>query len=223
MVKMQIGAWIKFQDYTDEQHKEVGSVISKSVMIHPSVMICCPVHFSPRIQIKNDVRIDKFTFINWDTVVYPNVYIGSYCSIGRGVQIGLAHHPINWLSTHAFQYNSAWFPNIESYCSLKKNKHEEHFLTNIGADVWIGNNALISSGISIGIGAIVGAGAVVVKDVPPYAIVGGVPAKIIKYRFSEDIIDRLLKSKWWLKNIDQLDKLPYDNINQVLDLLENKA
>ncbi|RYE53070.1 MAG: antibiotic acetyltransferase [Sphingobacteriales bacterium] len=220
---MKIGSWINFSDFTNEEHVSLGNMISKSAMIHKSVMLCCPVHLSPHSQIKNGVKIDKFTFINWDSVVYPNVYIGSYCSIGRGVQIGLARHPSDWLSTHTFQYNTGWFPNIESYKGIIRNKkHMHHPKTSIGADVWIGNNALISSGLTIGTGAIIGAGAVVVKNVPPYAIVGGVPAKIIRYRFDEKTISRLIATKWWLKNADELSGLPFDNIKTKLQKMKHR-
>ena len=89
----------------------------------------------------------------------------------------------------------------------------------IGADVWIGANALIKGGVSIGVGAVIGAGAVVVKDIPPYAIVGGVPAKIIKYRFPDDIIELLLLSKWWELSEDVL-KLNADFCMDPLSFLE---
>ena len=79
---------------------------------------------------------------------------------------------------------------------------------------------IIKKEVHIGTGAIVAGGAVVVKDVPPYSIVGGVPAKILKYRFSEVIIERLLKSKWWHRNISELNGLDYNNIEQVLQKLE---
>lgn len=74
---------------------------------------------------------------------------------------------------------------------------KEHNEVKIGNDVWIGTRAMILDGITIGDGAVIGAGAVVTKNVPPYAIVGGVPAKIIKYRFSQDKINELLASQWW--------------------------
>ena len=69
--------------------------------------------------------------------------------------------------------------------------------TVIGADVWVGARATVVAGVNVGVGAVIGTGSVVTRDVPPYAIVAGVPAKVIKYRFSEDIIKRLLESKWW--------------------------
>lgn len=221
---MKVGSWVLFKDTGVEQLVENGSVISPSVLIHPSVQLCHPVHLSPRCQIKNDVKIDKFSFINWDSVLYPNVSMGAYCSIGRGVQIGLARHPTNWLSTHTFQYNSGWFPKIEDYADIERNvKHMHHPKTLIGSDVWIGNNALISSGISIGTGAIIGAGAVVSKNIPPYAIAVGVPARVIKYRFEPAIIRRLLQSKWWLRNPALLSGIDFSDIEAALAALENSA
>ncbi|MFG0636441.1 xenobiotic acyltransferase family protein [Acinetobacter soli] len=220
---MNIGSWIRFSEYTKDEHKAIGTSISDSSVIHKSLIMCSPIHISPRTQIKNNVRIDKYTFINWDSIIYPNVYIGAYCSIGRGVQIGLASHPTNWLSTHSFQYSDVWFLNDKNYKKIQRNNSNvEHLLTNIGSDVWIGNNALICSGLVIGVGAIIGAGSVVVKDVPPYAIVGGSPAKIIRYRFSPDIILRLLNTKWWLKNVEELNELPFSNVEEVLKILEKK-
>lgn len=110
--------------------------------------------------------------------------IGRFCSIGCHVQIGLALHHIDTVSTH---------PLLEG--PMLQNKR-----TRIGNDVWIGAGATLlgkGGGLTIGDGAIVGAGSVVTKDVPPYAIVGGNPARIIRYRFDEAIIRRLLALKWW--------------------------
>lgn len=219
---MNIGSWTQVSGEDElNQLRKNGSIISPSIMYNNDLKLCHPVHLSPRIQLKNNVSIDKFSFINWDCIIYPNVYIGSFCSIGRGVQIGLAMHPVNWLSTHTFQYNSNWFPNLEDYGKVdRKQKHIHHKFTKIGNDVWIGNNALLQSGITIGHGAIIGSGAVVTKNVPPYAIVGGVPAKLIRYRFSESIINDLLALKWWELKFNLISDLDFSNIENCIRQLK---
>ena len=119
------------------------------------------------------------------------VDVGRYCSIGCYVKIGLAQHHINTVSTH---------PLLEGP-TLKNTR------TVIGNDVWIGAGAILlgkNGGLEIGDGAIVGAGAVVTKDVPPYAIVGGNPARIIRYRFDEVTIKHLLAIKWWNWSPEQI-------------------
>lgn len=221
MKNFKVGNWINFTNYNVDFLLENNCVISPSAHLSKKIMICLPIHVSPRCQIKDDVKIDKFTFFNWDTVVYPNVSIGAYCSIGRGVQIGLAMHPINWLSTHTFQYNNNWFPEVEELKFDRRLKHMHHQKTIIGSDVWIGNNALINSGIKIGNGVIIGAGAVVTKDVPDYAIVGGVPAKVIRFRFEDSIIRELLETRWWLHNPDKLANLDFNDIYSCLKELKN--
>ena len=94
--------------------------------------------------------------------------------------------------------------------------------TKIGNDVWIGANAIIQSGVTIGDGAIIGSGAVVTKDVPPYAIVVGVPAKILKYRFNKEQIKELLQLKWWNLPFDKIKNLPFNNINKVIQILKRE-
>lgn len=121
--------------------------------------------------------------------------IGAFCSIARDVYIGLAGHTLDMMSTSPIftePHNGTGFSwTSNSDCAYTNGR------VSIGNDVWIGYGAKIMSGISIGNGAIVAAGAVVTKDVPPYAIVGGVPAHIIRYRFEQQIIDRLQNLKWW--------------------------
>ncbi len=137
--------------------------------------------------------IDNHTFIQRNTsVVYADV--GKFCSIAANVSIGLGRHPLDYVSTHPAFYAvsqplARTFSDADYYMPFKR--------TTIGHDVWIGERALIIAGVNIGTGAVIAAGAVVTKDVPPYAIVGGVPARIIKYRFADTIIHSLLYSRWW--------------------------
>lgn len=129
--------------------------------------------------------------------------VGAFCSFAEGCDVVL-NHPMQFVSTHSFMYLEpdetdqsgrkkwqAYLPNIN--CRY----HRENKKTKIGNDVWIGRNATIISGVNIGNGAIVGAGAVVTKDVPDYAVVVGVPARIIRYRYTEEQIYKLNKIAWW--------------------------
>ncbi|KLO22763.1 CatB-related O-acetyltransferase [Marinitoga sp. 1155] len=146
--------------------------------------------------------IGDYTFINDDVRIEFTKYIGKFCSISHHVLIGLGKHPIQFLSTNSIFYSKKkGYIKEDIYDTLK-----ESGLTKIGNDVWIGAGSLIMSGITIGDGAIIAAGSVVTRDIPPYAIVGGVPAKILKYRFEKDIIDELVESKWWNVDIDILIK-----------------
>lgn len=222
--KLKVGSWCVFSENTREAFTTSGCIMSHSVLVHPSVKLCIPVHLSPGVQVKNDVKIDKFTFLNWNTVLYPNAHIGAYCSIGRDVQIGLAAHPTDWLSTHTFQYNSSWFPGVHEYVEVeRKATHLHHPKTVIGSDVWIGNGAMISSGLKVGHGAVIGAGAMVTRDVEPYSIVAGVPARHLRFRFEPETIKALLESKWWLKNPDKLSGIDFTNVKNALAILNNQT
>lgn len=129
--------------------------------------------------------------------VQPYTTIGRYTGIGLTARIWNRNHPPNFKSTHAFFYN----PGL-GYCDREI---VDFIPTVVGNDVWVGDNAIILPRVrSIGDGAIVGAGAVVTRDVPPYAIVAGNPARIVKYRFSPETIETLLKSRWWDKEIWEL-------------------
>ncbi len=126
--------------------------------------------------------------------------IGSFCSFADGCSILQTHYM--GVTTHQFLFSSFRYPDFDELLPSKKQeeifeKHISSKKTVIGNDVWVGKNASIMAGVKIGDGAVIGAGAVVTKDVPPYAIVGGIPAKVIKYRFNEEQIEELLKIKWW--------------------------
>lgn len=131
--------------------------------------------------------------------VLVHAVIGKFCSIASDVQIGLAAHPTYMVSTSPVFYDDTQ-PLPKFFIDDKK--FSDTFLkTKISSDVWIGQGALIKAGVVIGVGAVVGAGAVVTKDVKSYSIVGGVPAKHIRYRFEKEIREELMASKWW--DLDQ--------------------
>jgi len=127
----------------------------------------------------------------------PGTKIGRYCAIAEHSNAFTANHPMNTKSVHSFFYHE-----VHGY-TQNNLLHRTHLI--IGNDVFIGHNAIILPSVSlIGDGAIIGAGAVVHADVPPYAVVVGHPSRIVRYRFSKTVIEKLLKSKWWEKTIDEL-------------------
>ena len=142
----------------------------------------------------NETIVGDYTRIRQFTTIHKTT-IGKYCSISRNVRIGLAEHPTNLISTNSIFYRrqvneirSDWVRPIQ---------FEERKQIDIGNDVWIGEFSSIKGGVKVGDGAVIAARALVTKDVPPYAIVAGIPAKVIKYRFNDEIINHLLKIKWW--------------------------
>lgn len=137
--------------------------------------------------------IDKYTYVGMNTWVV-NTHVGAFCSIASEVYIGLATHTIGNLSTSPI-FTEKMNATRHSWTECDHAINRLH--TKIGNDVWIGFRALICGGVTIGNGAIIAAGAVVTKDVPPYAIVGGIPARIIRFRFSPDIINDLEDLGWW--------------------------
>lgn len=151
-----------------------------------------------RIKITNSI-VGRYTYFAGKGRV-NNAIIGDFCSIADNVNIGVGIHPLNFISTHPIFYSSQTpFPykliSDEVLESLSTNDESE--TTYIGNDVWIGINAVILDGVSIGNGAVVGAGAIITKNVPDYAIVVGVPGKIIGYRTEIEKVDN---KYWWELN-----------------------
>lgn len=142
------------------------------------------------------VNISDFSYISNNSVII-NAGIGKFCSISSNVQIGLGPHPSRlFVSTYPAFYSNQ---NLGCPMAFRDEKIFDDSVpkTVLGDDIWVGANVIIPGGIHIGTGAIVAAGAVVVKDVPPYAVVGGNPARIIRHRFSEEQVEALLASEWW--------------------------
>ncbi len=170
-------------------HASVKSILPASIenLIKEDVKIERNVTISEHLK-----ELGKGVYIGWNTEIVQCRAIGPFSSISNGVKIGLNSHPLEHVGTNAifFAKRRGWIP-ADTY-----NENAENYVE-IAADVLISANVIVLKGVKIGVGAVVGAGAVVAKDVPPYAIVAGVPAKIIRYRFDEETIKRLLKSEWW--------------------------
>ena len=166
------------------------------------------------------ISLGRYSYVARNTLI-QNTTIGSFCSISEGCNIGMPSHPAYYAST------SPVFLSGNNY--LKQNfaaiEYEDCPRTIIGHDVWIGANAQIKSGISIGNGAIIGAGAVVTKDVPSYAIVGGIPAKVIKYRFSETVCDEIKKLAWWDMPVERLKMIAncFDSPEKLVAVIHSKG
>ena len=139
-----------------------------------------------------DSIIGRYSYVGYDCEIL-HCSIGAFCSIANGVVIGGAQHPLQWISTSPVFYNEAGGTGLH----LGSLHVPSTPLTFIGNDVWIGSRAIVLAGVSVGNGAVIGAGAVVTKDVPPYAIVAGVPARVIRYRFTKDEIEMIEKTEWW--------------------------
>ncbi|KRE17652.1 hypothetical protein ASE63_00100 [Bosea sp. Root381] len=171
--------------------------------------IVLPFEFEPPISLGGtycfaDVRIGRHSYMNAGTI-RSRVRIGRFCSIGRNVMLGAGDHPLDCLTTHPVAWSAKARPNLRPPTSLRSRKHPT---TEIGHDVWMGDNVVVMAGVHVGTGAVIGANAVVTKDVPPYAIVGGVPARLIRMRFPAELVSRLLSSEWWMlsrRAVEQLD------------------
>lgn len=152
--------------------------------------------------------------------------VGRYCSIASNVFVVNGFHPVNEnISTHPAFYSVANSVNLtyvdnNSFDEFRYADEGKSFSVVIGNDVWIGHGVTILAGVTIGDGAVIAAGAVVTKDVEPYSVVGGVPAKLIKKRFSDDQIQSLLNLKWW-QNSDEWLQANAQNFNDVNNFLSN--
>ncbi len=148
----------------------------------------------------SNVRFGSFSYVNEHSLLRA-VSVGRFTSIAPHFLCGYGEHPSHLASTSPVFYSTR---NQSGTSFAAHDYFDEERETNIGHDVWIGVRVFVRDGVKIGNGAIVAAGAVVVKDVPDYAIVGGVPAKVIRYRFSEEVIKELLELEWWNRSEEEL-------------------
>lgn len=172
------------------------------------------VSIGPRTTLTN-TKVGRYTTIGFESM-YVGCEIGSFCSLGPQVLAGLGRHPTDFVST-----SPAFYSPSHTGCRISfvnEPLFEESLPIVIGSDVWIGARVILVDGVSVGPGAIIAAGAVVTKDVEPYTIVGGVPAKFIRRRFHDDVIAQLLAVEWWEKPIEWLQKYAED-FNNVTSLL----
>ena len=142
----------------------------------------------------SSTKVGRYSYIGPRTHI-KNTDIGSFCSISWDCNIGLENHDTSYISTSPiflFRNNGTGSTLVDQDCPS-----EASIKTKIGNDVWIGANAMVIEGVEIGDGAVIGAGAIVTKSVPPYAIVVGAPAKIIRFRFAPETIEKLIELEWW--------------------------
>jgi acetyltransferase-like isoleucine patch superfamily enzyme len=190
--------------------KKTNVIISNGVQFNKNTKFESYIKINKNTEILN-TEIGMGTYINSHST-FNNCIIGKFCSIASHSSIIYGRHPsAGFISTHPSFFsilNQAGFSFTKEklFEELKYVKPDKKISVIIGNDVWIGYGASIIEGVSIGDGAIIAAGAVVTKDVKPYSIVAGVPAKIIKYRFSEVEIAELLKLKWWDKDFSWLQE-----------------
>ena len=149
--------------------------------------------------------LGRHTYVSEFTHIGQNTHIGSFCSIGNLCTIGAQKHPTQYLTSFPF----------DEILALSEPK-----ATIIGSDVWIGCNSVVLMGVTVGHGAVIGAGAVVTTDVPPYAIVIGSPARLLRYRFPPDLIAGLLETRWWELPDGAIKTLPITDPAKCVDFLK---
>jgi virginiamycin A acetyltransferase len=223
---------LKAESVTLAERKSVARLfgIGGSVTLHFEPPVALP-RIEPLLGL-----IGRYSFAGSGSVLERVSRIGRYCSIAADVVLGRAFHPTTFLSSSKVFYAGAGStligPEFEAFAEAAQStrlaarlawneiERERHPGIEIGHDVWIGDRAIVMQGVTIGTGAVIAANAVVTKAVPPYAIVGGVPAKVLGYRFPPDLIERLLSTRWWDLPLQALAEVPFHRIDEAVAALE---
>ena len=169
--------------------------------------------------------IGAFSYVR-STQVPADFQCGRYCSIAPNVEVTEHEHPLDRFTTHVCTYRQRYQQIIKADFGQAPTLHPFEALVaapRIGHDVWIGSGTLLKRGITIGHGAVVGARSIVTRDVPPYAIVVGAPAKVIRYRFDDSIIERLLALEWWRFHQAQFSDLDPTDIESFISTVSSRA
>lgn len=164
-------------------------------------------------------NMDRHSFCGYDCDIYC-ADIGSFTSIANGVVLGGGRHPMEWVGMSPVFYEGR--DSVKAKFATHKRDNAKR--VTIGHDVWIGRSAIVLPGVEVGNGAVIGAGAVVTKSVPPYGIVAGNPARLIRYRFDEDTMSRLAAIQWWNLPDEELHLLGhhFNDVEKFLAIVERK-
>jgi acetyltransferase-like isoleucine patch superfamily enzyme len=193
----------------------VGIRIARTTRVDETAVLEAPVRLYSYVAVRKECSIGRFSYVNVRSTLQEGTRVGRYCSIGRNVEIGAWEHPLSRLSTSPVSYNMAvHFPDFGD--ALPQVPFDRPLETVVGNDVWIGANVLVRRGVTIGDGAVIGAGSFVTRDVAPYQIVGGVPARLIRPRFAPEIVAELMHLKWWDLETEVLARVPFDDMEAAL-------
>jgi len=206
-----------------------GFHVRGELRLHDDTVVEGPNRFFAGIVNTRPAHFGAFSY-SWSPITEGVVSIGRYCSIAHSVLFAEPEHPTEMLSTSTFCYSNGNPGEWQDHLRWRGRTVHRHRMEradawrniSIGNDVWIGARAYIKGGVTLGDGSIVGAGAIVTKDVPPYAVVVGSPARIIRYRFPNDVIERLLDVAWWRYDFSEFDGIDFGDVTGAIGEIEHR-